>query len=82
MAPPKPPLYHAVSLDREQLAGRAFDRFVTGKKALRKNFSPAQKARILEDLKDRISCLQESLAVDSPAIFLDYTRWAQYFTNF
>ncbi|WML68267.1 MAG: hypothetical protein METHP_01872 [Methanoregula sp. SKADARSKE-2] len=78
MDPAKPPMYHAVSLDRGGLAGRALDRYAAGKGA-RQSFSPAQKSLIMEDLRTRIRYLQEALALESAAIFTDYTRWARVY---
>jgi len=67
--------YRPVSLDREYLAGKAFDRYRQKHKKSVSNFSPAQKTRTLEDFKDHIRYLQESLAINNAAIFTDYIGW-------
>ena len=69
--------YHPVSLDREYLAGKAFDRYREKHKKIVSNFSPYQKTRTLEDFKDHIRYLQESLAINNEAIFTDYVGWAR-----
>jgi MerR family transcriptional regulator, light-induced transcriptional regulator len=70
-------VYRAVSLDREYLAGRAFDQFAEKHKTDLRNFSASRKSRIADDLKTHISYLQESLAIDNAAIFTDYCLWAR-----
>jgi methanogenic corrinoid protein MtbC1 len=69
--------YRPVSLDREYLAGKAFDRFREKHKKIVANFSPYRKNRTLEDFKDHIRYLQESLAIDNEVIFTDYIGWAR-----
>ncbi|MFA5346651.1 MAG: cobalamin-dependent protein [Methanoregula sp.] len=69
--------YRQVSLDREYLAGKAFDRYREKHKKIVSNFSPYQKNCTLEDFKDHIRYLQESLAINNDAIFIDYVSWAR-----
>jgi len=69
--------YRPVSLDREYLAGKAFDRFCQKHKKIAANFSPYQKNRTLEDFKEQIRYLQESLAINNQVIFTDYINWAR-----
>jgi hypothetical protein len=33
--------------------------------------------QLLEELRDSIRSLEESLAIDNPAIFFDHSRWAK-----
>jgi methanogenic corrinoid protein MtbC1 len=69
--------YRPVSLDREYLAGKAFDRFCQKHKKIAANFSPYQKNRTLEDFKEHIRYLQESLAINNQVIFTDYIGWVR-----
>jgi len=69
--------YRPVSLDREYLAGKAFDRYREKHKNVVADFSPYLKTRMLEDFKDHIRYLQESLAINNEAIFNDYVSWAR-----
>jgi methanogenic corrinoid protein MtbC1 len=69
--------YRPVNLDREYLAGKAFDRFCQKHKKIAANFSPYQKTRTLEDFKEHIRYLQESLAINNQVIFTDYVNWAR-----
>jgi methanogenic corrinoid protein MtbC1 len=71
------PPYRPISLDREYLAGKAFDRYREKHKKIVANFSPYQKTRTLEDFKDHIRYLQESLAINNETIFTDYVGWAR-----
>jgi methanogenic corrinoid protein MtbC1 len=68
--------YHPVSLDLEYLAGKAFERYREKNKKTDSNFSPTQKTRTLNDFKNHIRYLQESLAINNEVIFTDYTGWA------
>ena len=71
------PPYRPISLDREYLAGKAFDRYHDKHKKIVANYSPYQKTRALEDFKDHIRYLQESLAINNETIFTDYVGWAR-----
>jgi methanogenic corrinoid protein MtbC1 len=71
------PPYHPVSLDMEYLAGKAFDRYREKHKKIVSNFSPYQKTRTLNDFKDHIRYLQESLAINNEVIFTDYIGWVR-----
>ena len=69
--------YHPVSLDREYLAAESYKRFFEKYAKLVPDFSPHQKASILEDFKYHVDFLQESLAVHNAALYIDYLRWIQ-----
>ena len=69
--------YHPVSLDREYLAAESYKRFNEKYAKLVSDFSPYQKASILEDFKHHVDFLQESLAVHNAAMYIDYLRWIQ-----
>ena len=63
--------------DRDYLAGRAFDHYAERHKTAIRIFSASRKSRIVDDFKNHISYLQESLAIDNAAIFTDYCLWAR-----
>ena len=69
--------YRPVNLDREYLAGKAFDHYREKHKKLFLELSAARKEQVLEDFRTHISYLQEALATRSGAIFYDYTCWAK-----
>lgn len=69
--------YHPVSLDLEYLAGKAFEHYREKNRKIVLHFSPSQKTRTLNDFKDHIRYLQESLAINNEAIFTDYIGWAR-----
>jgi MerR family transcriptional regulator, light-induced transcriptional regulator len=76
------PVYRPVKLDRDYLAGKALDLFGKKKPGTWRNSSAFQKMRVQEEFRDLISSLEESLAIENPAIFIDHTRWAKdYFTS-
>ena len=70
-------VYRPVNLDRDYLAGIAFDRYSKKYGKISRNLSAHQRDRLLEDFRQHIRYLQEALAIDSPAIFIDYIRWMQ-----
>jgi MerR family transcriptional regulator, light-induced transcriptional regulator len=77
MAPAASQVYHPVTLDRDGIALRVFDRY--GKKFpdIVRDSSAAQKAQMLEDFGHHVLYLQESLATGDAAIFIDHVGWAQ-----
>jgi methanogenic corrinoid protein MtbC1 len=67
--------YSPVRLDLDYIASKAFDRYGEKYQKISRNFSAYQKASLLEDFRQHIRYLQESLAIDSPLIFIDYIHW-------
>ena len=70
-------LYHPVTLDRDTIALKLYDRYGKKNPKLFRQYSAYQKARILEDFTSHLRYLQESLAIDDAAIFIDYIGWAR-----
>jgi methanogenic corrinoid protein MtbC1 len=70
-------VYQPVNLDRERIVLKLYDRY--GKKfpEIFQDYSASQKARTLEDFRNHLIYLQESLAINDAAIFLDYAAWAR-----
>ncbi|MGD0080412.1 MAG: cobalamin-dependent protein [Methanoregula sp.] len=66
-----------MNLDRDYLAGKALDQFGKRHPGTWRNSSAFQKMRVLEELRDHINSLEESLAIDNPAVFIDHTCWAK-----
>jgi len=77
MAPGKNNLYHPVAMDEGKIATKAYDRYGELYPELFRKFSDYQRSHTLEDFRYHVRYLRESLAVDDPAIFLDYVSWAQ-----
>ncbi|MGB8219614.1 MAG: cobalamin-dependent protein [Methanoregula sp.] len=73
------PVYHQVRLDRDYLAGKALDLFGKKHPGIWRTASAARKARVLEEFRDLISSLEESLAIDNPAVFIDHACWARVY---
>jgi methanogenic corrinoid protein MtbC1 len=71
------PVYRPVRLDRDYLAGKALDQFGRSHPGTWRNFSALQKTRLLEEFRDSIRSLEESLAIDNPAIIIDHACWAK-----
>jgi methanogenic corrinoid protein MtbC1 len=71
------PVYHPVKLDRHYLAGKALDQFEMKHPRTWRTRSAVQKMRVLEEFDDLISSLEESLAINNPAIFIDHACWAK-----
>ncbi len=71
------PVYHHVRLDRDYLAGKALDQFEKNHPGSWRTTSASQKMRVLEEFRDLISSLEESLAMDNPAVFIDHACWAK-----
>lgn len=72
-------LYQPVSLDEENLAATAFSRYRERYPELLLKSSDYEKNQIDEHFRSYARYLQESLAVDDDAFFLDYVRWARVF---
>ena len=70
------PVYHPVRLDREYLADKALELFGKKHSGTWRLASPSRKTKVLEEFRDLISSLEESLAIDNPAFIIDYARWA------
>jgi len=70
------PVYHPVRLDREYLAGKALELFGKKHSGTWRLASASRKMDILEEFRDLISSLEESLAIDNPAFIIDHARWA------
>jgi methylmalonyl-CoA mutase cobalamin-binding domain/chain len=71
------PVYYPVKLDREYLAGKAFDQFGERHTSIWRNFSGIQKRRILEEFRDIVNSLGESIAIGNSAILIDHVCWAR-----
>ena len=71
------PVYRPVRLDRDYLAGKALDQFGRNHPGAWRNFSAVRKTEVLEEFRDSILSLEESLAIDNPAIFIDHACWAK-----
>jgi MerR family transcriptional regulator, light-induced transcriptional regulator len=69
--------YHAINLDRDRIALKLYDRYGKKYPDIYRDYSAAQKAQMIEDFRNHVSYLQESLAISDPAIFIDYAGWAQ-----
>lgn len=72
-------LYRPVSLDEENFAAKAFSRYRERYPELFLKSSDYEKNQIDEHFRSYARYLQESLAVDDDALFLDYIRWARVF---
>jgi methanogenic corrinoid protein MtbC1 len=70
-------IYHPVKLDRDYLVGKALDRFGMKHTVSWQNSSAIQKIWVQEEFRDLVTSLEESLAIDNPAIFIDHARWAK-----
>jgi methanogenic corrinoid protein MtbC1 len=70
-------VYRPVKLDRDDLAGKALDRFGKKHPGTWRNSSAFQKMQVRDEFRDLVSNLEESLAIDNPAIFIDHARWAK-----
>ena len=70
-------LYQPVVMDEEKIATKAYQRYKELYPEAFWKFSEYQKSHASEDFKYHVRYLRESLAVDDPAIFLDYVSWAQ-----
>lgn len=70
-------LYHPPSMDVEALAQKAYDRYGELYPEVYRQYSDYQKARTREDFGYFVMYMRESLAIDDPAIFLDFVAWTQ-----
>jgi MerR family transcriptional regulator, light-induced transcriptional regulator len=77
MAPAASEIYHPVSLDRERIALKAYDRYARDHPESSRDTSAAQKTRMVEDFSRHLLFLQEALAVNDAALFNDYITWAK-----
>ncbi len=71
------PVYRPVRLDRDYLAGKALDEFGKRHPGSWRTSSASRKMRVLEEYRDLISSLGESLAMDNPAVFIGHVRWTK-----
>ena len=71
------PVYRPVKLDRDYLAEKALDQFSRGHPGIWRTFSAFQKMRVLEEFRDSISSLEESLAIGNPALLIEHSCWAK-----
>ena len=69
-------IYHPVRLDRDYLAEKALDQFARSHPGTWRTSSASWKTQLLEEFRDSIRSLEESLAIDNPAIFIDHSCWA------
>lgn len=70
-------LYRPIAMDEGTIATRAYDRYGELYPELFRSYTDYQRSQMLEDFRYHVRYLRESLAVDDPAIFLDYVSWAQ-----
>ena len=70
-------VYRPVILDRDYLAEKALDQFSRSHPGTWRNFSALQKTLVLEEFRESIRSLEESLATDNPAMIIDHSRWAK-----
>lgn len=71
------PVYHPVRLDRDYLAEKALDQFARSHPGTWRTSSASWKMQVLEEFRDSIHSLEESLATDTPAFLIDHSRWAK-----
>jgi methanogenic corrinoid protein MtbC1 len=71
------PVYRPVKLDRDYLAEKALDQFSRGHPGIWRTLSASQKMRVLEEFRDSISSLEESLAIGNPAFLIEHSCWAK-----
>ncbi len=69
-------IYQPVSLDRSGLANKAYEAYGVKYPGIYQGYNDQQKARTLEDFSYHLKYLEETLAIDDPAIFIDYAKWA------
>ena len=71
------PVYHPVRLDRDYLAEKALDQFARSHPGTWRTSSASWKMQVLEEFRDSIRSLEESLAIDTPAFLIDHSCWAK-----
>ena len=81
MKKPDAPAYHAVSLNGDYLAGKALDLYIRRHRSIVRNMSAHQKSVMMEEFRDFISCLQESMATQNPVFLADYTGWLKVYSS-
>jgi methanogenic corrinoid protein MtbC1 len=69
--------YLPVTVDEEKIAARAFERYEARYPESFRKSSDYLKSHLNEDLRSHVRYMKESLAIDDPAIFLDYVSWLQ-----
>jgi methanogenic corrinoid protein MtbC1 len=77
MDPAGSPVYHPVRLDRDYLAEKALDQFGRSHSGTWRTSSAARKMQVLEEFRENIRSLEESLAIDNPAFLIDHSCWAK-----
>lgn len=70
-------VYAPLDMDVEALAMKSTERFAALYPEVYGKYSDYQKAHTYDDYRYHVRYMREALAVDDPAIFLDYVRWAQ-----
>ena len=70
-------VYRPVRLDRDYLAQKALDHFGKSHPGTSRTSSASRKMLVLEEFTDSICSLEESLAIDNPAILIEHSCWAK-----
>jgi methanogenic corrinoid protein MtbC1 len=70
-------VYRPVRLDRDYLANKALDQFGKSHPGTWRTSSASRKMLVLEEFTDSIRSLEESLAIDNPAILIEHSCWAE-----
>jgi len=71
----EPGIYKPVVLDREAIALKLYNRFLEKHPEIYKKYSPYLKSQTVEGFRYQLRYLQESLAIDDAAIFIDSVGW-------
>jgi MerR family transcriptional regulator, light-induced transcriptional regulator len=69
-------VYHAVNLDRDRIALKVYDRFLKKHPDIYRDYSPYLKTQAIQGFNYSLLYLQEALALDDAAIFIDSVGWA------
>lgn len=69
-------VYRRVKLDLAYLAGRGMDQFAKRHPAIWRDSSAMQKVQLSDEFSTFIESLEESFAIDNPALFIDHACWA------
>ena len=72
----KPVIYKPVLLDREAIALKVYSRFLEKYPEIYGGYSPYLKEKTLEGFRYTLRYLQEALAMDDAAIFIDSVGWS------
>lgn len=70
-------VYRPVRLDREYLAKKALDQFGRSHPGTWRTSSASRKMLVLQEFTDSIRSLEESLAIDNPAVLIGHSCWAK-----